>query len=373
MKKLTLLFSLLMTNTIDKLSPVIKPEIPAYEVVSSLNNVVPYIQLAIDRVKQCAANGIVLPHTEEIISPSQNHPDVKFLIITPDLTITLRFKDRLDYYKPPYDNIYSLTNYLTLEYTPPKSISILNYNSHYSNNMLYANAKCHYWLMGGQIVWIPVCTPSNINPEQVTLDNLENKTLTPPSTFIINDFKAYSSIGQNILNNELSFDPQDDSVYKKPPVVNAFFLNNTGTAEKYKARYNSYAEVPNSIIYNAENLNNIYKKYTIKWMPAENRINFKTTTSDPYKNSKLSFHKANYNTFYALKFYTPFEILQGAIQDNTSASSLAPIPTGYAKPTHGEEYIAWNYITNENYTDHFHCWNPVYIDDYVDYLNGIPT
>lgn len=357
MKKLTLLFSLLMTNTIDKLSPVINPEIPTYEAVSSLNNVVPYIQLAMDRVKQCAANGIVLPHTEEIISPSQNDPYVKFLIITPDLTITLRFKDRVDYYPSTDSAPYTYRAKINLEYSTSKPVYILKYHSH---EKLYANAKCHYWLMGGQIVWIPVCVPSNINPEQVTSNHLDNKTLNPPSTFIINDFKAYSSIGQNILNNELSFDPQDDSVYKKPPVVNAFFLNNTGTAEKYKARYNSYAEVPNSIIYNAENLNNIYKKYTIKWMPAANRILYRTSSTDPYVNSRLSFHKANYDTFYSRQ-------LVGTV---TTFPLAVWMPVGYIRPTHGEQYIAWNYIKNENYTDHFHCWNPVYIDDYVNYLNG---
>lgn len=223
--------------------------------------------------------------------------------------------------------------------------------------------------MGGQIVWIPVCTPADINPEEVTLDNLNNKTLKPPSTFIINDFKAYSSIGQNILNNELSFDPADDSVYKKPPVVNAFFLNNIGPAEKYKARYNSYAEVPNSIIYNAENLNDIYKKYIIRWMPAENRIAFRDTTTNRSKNSRFSFHKANYATFYDMIFSDT----QGLYASNSYDRffNAENMPTGYEKPTHEKQYIAWNYITNENYTNHFHCWNPVYIDHYVDYLNEI--
>ena len=114
MKKLTVLFSLLMTNTIDELSPVIRPEIPAYEVVSSLNNIVGDIKIAIDRVKQCAANGIELSQTEEIISPNRNHPYVKFLIITPDLTITLRFKDRVDYYRPNHISEMKRNNFVYL-------------------------------------------------------------------------------------------------------------------------------------------------------------------------------------------------------------------------------------------------------------------
>jgi hypothetical protein len=259
---------------------------------------------------------------------------VSYLAILPDYSVVLKFKNIQDYDSGRNDTTTTgvINNYLQPGDTINESYSA-------DPSALHIPNKIYYKLINTQIVWIPKIKPNNLTESTINSSNYTTSTL--PTNPMITDFVAYSNIGQQCLSNYILFHASDTTHYSKPEYINSVSIENS--LEKYRAQYDSINDVPEALFYDTEETfdsNSVFLQYRVKWMPSDIDLLNQSDVSPKY-----SFNK---------------------VQNNLGTNSVTTDKLGVSVTLPDQTYdrlIAWNFIKNENYINHFYSWKPNLLDN----------
>ena len=318
--------------------------------ISILKELEPKITQALETSKALANNGItiskqlrdsnsvqIIPYLFADATPSQilsrGFRHVSYLAILPDYSVVLKFNNIQDYDSDRNDTTTTvgINNYLQPGDTINESYSA-------DTSALHIPNRIYYKFINTQIVWIPKVKPNNLTESTITSSNYTTSTL--PTNPMITDFVAYSNIGQQCLSNYILFHETDTTHYSKPEYINSVYIDNS--LEKYRASYNSINDVPEALFYNTEaafDSNSIFLQYRVKWMPSDIDLLNQSDVSPKY-----SFNK---------------------VQNNLGTNAITTDKLGVSVTLPNQTYdrlIAWNFIKNENYINHFYSWKPNLLD-----------
>lgn len=319
--------------------------------ISILKELEPKITQALETSKALANNGItiseqlrdsnsvqIIPYLFADATPSQvlsrGFRHVSYLAILPDYSVVLKFKNIQDYDSGRNDTTTTgvINNYLQPGDTINESYSA-------DPSALHIPNKIYYKLMNTQIVWIPKIKPNNLTESTINSSNYTTSTL--PTNPMITDFVAYSNIGQQCLSNYILFHASDTTHYSKPEYINSVSIENS--LEKYRAQYDSINDVPEALFYDTKETfdsNSVFLQYRVKWMPSDIDLLNQSDVSPKY-----SFNK---------------------VQNNLGTNSVTTDKLGVSVTLPDQTYdrlIAWNFIKNENYINHFYSWKPNLLDN----------
>ncbi len=356
----------------------IQPTVLSKDEMLILNSVAEKVELALQTATQLASQGTVVSNdltsanSQQIIkynnSGSDNFPHIKYLAITSDYCVVLRFNDYYDYNK--YNS--------KLKHTfAGSSIFTGFYRNNAPSSNKEAPTKMYPRLLGAQIVWIPTVkpiTPSSPTTGMFTASGTSKISL-PTGNIIIPSFVAFSSIGQEIMpyyfyaqktaagdadnslvtslttgsvggtlinnsNTGFAISSSNANVCSPRVELNWSFLNKADPY-KYNGSYTSLTDVPDSIIYNNIDipLANIFYTYKVKWMPAS---------------------EFNYSQY--IGFQTG--ATANGIAEVSSVLTAKSLRSYFKEPSlTGSYLIAYRYLLASNYFNNFYSWNPKNLDD----------